>query len=170
MTFKISGLRHWRMVCAIGVTLWPAVASVGQTSAPPVLSEAVRNHVKAERLDIVTSIRGLPLGVRDELQTLFGSSTLDIAEPGAEFQGTKAGANSYAPARRLIAAGCSIDHCLVYYERAGRPNTWIVALFRWTPAATSLEWSGNARGGMGTIDNVKNAVLSGAFKGPVKVW
>ena len=126
--------------------------------------------MKAERLDIVTSVRGLPLGVRDELQTLFGSSTLDIAEPGAEFQGTNPAANRDAPTRRLIAAGCSIDHCLVYYERAGRPNTWLVALFHWTPAATRLEWSGTARGGMATIDEVKNGVLSGAFKGPVKVW
>ena len=158
------------MFGAIVLSMWSAVAAAGQTNAPPTLPEAVRSHVKAERLDVVTSVRGLPLGVRDELQTLFGSSTLDIAEPGAEFQGTKAVANPYSPTRRLIAAGCSIDHCLVYYERAGRPNTWLVALFHWTPGGTSLEWGGNARGGMTTIDEVKNAVLSGAIKGPVKVW
>jgi hypothetical protein len=164
------GYRHWCTLCAIGLSLWPVVGTCGQTTAPPALSEAVRSHVKAERLDVVTSIRGLPLGVRDELETLFGSSTLDIAEPGAEFQGADVVANPSAPTRRLIAAGCSIDHCLVYYERAGRPNTWVVALFHWTPAATRLEWGGNARGGMATIDEVKNAVLSGSFKGPVKVW
>ena len=158
------------MLLAIGVSVWSAVAAAGQTKAPPTLSETIRSHVKAERLDIVTSIRGLPLGVRDELQTLFGGSTLDIAEPGGEFQGTNAVANPYAPTRRLVAAGCSIDHCLVYYERAGRPNTWLVALFHWTPGGTRLEWGGNARGGMATIDDVKSAVLSGAFKGPVKVW
>jgi len=145
-----------------------ALSIASPTSAQ--LSETLQNHVKAERLDIVTSVRGLPLGVRDELQTLFGSSTLDIAEPGAEFQGASAAANPYGPTRRLIAAGCSIDHCLVYYERAGRPNTWVAALFHWTPAATRLEWGGNARGGMATIDEVKKAALSGAFKGPVKVW
>ena len=158
------------MLCAISLSLWPVVAAASQTSAPPSLSEAVRSHVKAERLDVVTSIRGLPLGVRDELQTLFGSSTLDIAEPGAEFQGTNSGADPSASIRRLIAAGCSIDHCLVYYERAGKPTTWIVALFHWTPGGTRLEWAGNARGGMATIDDVKKVVLSGALKGPVKVW
>lgn len=156
-----------RFACVLVAALC-ALSIARATSAQ--LPETLQNHVKAERLDIVTSIRGLPLGVRDELETLFGSSTLDIAEPGAEFQGTKTVADPAAPTRRLIAAGCSIDHCLVYYERAGRPNTWLVALFHWTPGGTRLEWSGNARGGMTTIDEVKNAFLSGAFKGPVKVW
>ena len=140
--------------------------------APPAgaqLSETVRNHLKVERLDIVTSIRGLPLGVRDELETLFGSATLDIAEPGAAFKGTNA-ADKQLPTRRLVAAGCSIDHCLVYYERAGKPLTRVAALFHWTPAATRLEWSGNARGGMTTIADVQNAVVSGAIKDPVKAW
>ena len=159
-----------RVLAAIGLSAWSVVAAAGQTSRPSGLSETLRTHLRNERLDVVTSIRGLPLGVRDELQRLFGSSSLDIAEPGAEFQGTNAGANSYAPTRRLIAAGCSIDHCLVYYERAGKPRAWVAALFHWTPAATTLEWSGKARGGMATIDDVKSAALSGAFKTPVKAW
>ena len=61
--------------------------------------------MKDERFGIVTSIRGLPLGVRDGLQTLFGSQTLDIAEPGAEFQVTDVIANPRLPIRRLVAAG-----------------------------------------------------------------
>ncbi len=52
--------------------------------------------MKDGRFGIVTSIRGLPLGVRHELQTLFGSQTLDIAEPGAEFQATNAIVNPNA--------------------------------------------------------------------------
>ena len=116
------GLRRRRLLSAIGLSVWSVVAAAGQTSPPAALSETLRTHLKAERLDIVTSIRGLPLGVRDELETLFGSSTLDIAEPGAVFQGTNA-ADKKLPTRRLVAAGCSIDHCLVYYERAGRPLT-----------------------------------------------
>jgi hypothetical protein len=149
--------------------VWPVAAAASQTNPPATLPEALRGHLKAERFDIVTSIRGLPLGVRDELETLFGSSTLDIAEPGAAFQGTDA-ADKNLPTRRLIAAGCSNDHCLVYYERAGKPRSWLAALFHWTPAATELEWAGNARGGMTTIDEVRTAVLSGVIKGPVKVW
>jgi hypothetical protein len=45
-----------------------------------------------------------------------------------------------------------------------------VALFHWTPAATRLEWGAAAPGGLKTIDDVKNAVLSGAAKGANKIW
>ena len=71
---------------------------------------------------IVTSIRGLPLGVRSGLEKLFGSGGLDIAEPGAEFQSSDEIINPRLPNRRLIAAGCSTDDCLVYYERGGTPR------------------------------------------------
>ena len=72
--------------------------------------------------------------------------------------------------RRLVAAGCSIDHCLVYYERGGIAHTWQVALFHWTPAATRFEWGGTAPGGLKTIDDVRSAVLTGLIKSPNKVW
>jgi hypothetical protein len=130
----------------------------------------LRTHVMEERFGIVTSIRGLPLGVRDELQTLFGSATLDIAEPGAEFQGSDVVVNPRLPTRRLVAAGCSISRCLVYYERAGLPRTWRVVLFHWTPAATRFEWGGVAPRGLASIEDVRKAVLSGAITGPTKVW
>ena len=134
------------------------------------LSGALRNHVKDGRFAIVTSIRGLPLGVRNELQTLFGSQTLDIAEPGAEFQVADVIVNRKLPIRRLVAAGCTIDYCLVYYERGGRAHTWHVALFHWTPAATRFEWGGTAPGDLATINDVRNAILSGGIKGPASLW
>ena len=80
-------MRRTQLLCAIGVSLWSAVVAGSQATDAGALSEALRAHVQDERFGIVTSIRGLPLGVRDGLQTLFGSRTLDIAEPGAEFQG-----------------------------------------------------------------------------------
>jgi hypothetical protein len=163
-------MRRTRPLCAIGVTLWSAVVTGSQAAPTVALSEALRAHVKNERLAIVTSIRGLPLGVREELQTLFGSQTLDIAEPGAEFQVTDVVGNRKLPIRRLVAAGCSSDHCLVYYERGGIAHTWQVALFHWTPEATRFEWGGTAPGGLATIDDVRNAVLSGAIKSPNRVW
>jgi len=43
-------------------------------------------------------------------------------------------------------------------------------LFHWTPAATRFEFGGTAPGGLATIDDVRNAVLSGAIKGPNKTW
>jgi hypothetical protein len=158
------------LLCAIGVSVWSAAVAGSQAPAPVVLSGTLRAHIKNERFDIVTSVRGLPLGVRDELQTLFGSPTLDIAEPGAAFQATDVVLEPGLPTRRLVAAGCSIDHCLVYYERGGIAHTWQAALFHWTPAMTRLEGGGNAPGGLSSIDDVRNAILSGAIKGPAKVW
>ena len=148
------------------------LVSVGaqSQSAPGVLPEVLRAHVKDERFQIVTSVRGLPLGVREELQTLFGSNTLDIADPGARFQVTDVIVDPKLPRRRLVAAGCSTDHCLVYYERGGVSHSWHVALFHWTPDATRLESGGVAPSGLASIDDVRNTVLSGAIKGPTKFW
>jgi hypothetical protein len=160
------------LLCAAGVSLLAAVVSGSQAAAPAALSESLRAHVKGERFDVVTSIRGLPLGVRDGLQTLFGSPALafDIAEPGAAFQVTDVIVTPRLPSRRLAAAGCSTDHCLVYYERGGVAHTWQVALFHWTPAATRFEGGGIAPGGLATVDEVRTAVLSGAVKGSPKFW
>jgi hypothetical protein len=116
----------------------------------------------------------LPLGVRGALQALFRSRTndiaVDIAEPGAEFQVRDGGVNSRLPVRRLVAAGCSYDHCLVYYERGGSEHTWRVALFHWTPAETRFEFGGAAPGGLVTIDDVRSAILSGAIKNIPELW
>src|SRR5262249_37191559 len=157
-------------LCAIVVSLSSVVIAGRQAAAPITLSAALRDHVKDDRFGIVTSIRGLPLGVRDELQMLFGSQTLDIAEPGAVFQVTDVTANPKLPIRRLVAAGCTIEYCLVYYERGGRGHTWHVALFHWTPAATRFEWGGTAPGGLATIDDVRDAILSGLIKAPASIW
>ena len=166
-------MRRTRLVCAIGVSLLSAVVS-GSQAAPAALSGALRAHVKNERFNIVSSIRGLPLGVREGLQMLFGGQGLDIArdiaEPGAKFQVTDVVVTPRLPIRRLIAAGCSIERCLVYYERGGIAHTWHVALFHWTPAATRFEWGGSAPGGLAIIDDVRNAILSGAIKGSARFW
>ena len=161
-------MHRTRLLCAIGLGFWSAVCAGRQAATPVALSGELRAHVQDERLQIVTSIRGLPLGVRTELQTLFDSQTLDIAEPGAEFQVN--GVNSKLPIRRLVAAGCSYEYCLVYYERGGAVRTWRVALFHWTPDATRFEWGGSAPGGLVTIDQVRSAVLSGAIKDAGEVW
>ena len=159
-----------RLLCAIGLSLWLGGIAFGQAEKSVALSGPLLAHVSNDRFGIVSSIRGLPLGVRDALQTLFGTRTLDIAEPGAEFQATDVIVKPNLPLRRLVAAGCSIDHCLVYYERGGFAHTWQVALFHWTPAATRLDWGGAAPGGLRTIDDVKKAIMSGVIKGPNKHW
>ena len=168
----VVSMRRTRVLvlCAIGLSVWSAVAAGSQVAPPTALSGTLRAHLKDARFGIVTSIRGLPLGVRDGLQTLFGVQTLDIAEPGAEFQSTEVIVNPKLPIRRLVTAGCSADYCLVYYERGGSAHTWHVALFHWTPAATRFEWGGTAPGGLATIDDVRKATLSGAIKGRAGFW
>ena len=97
-----------RLLYAIGVRLLSATTVAGQAAAPPTaLPAELRAHVQDERFGIVASLRGLPLGVRTELQTLFGSPTLDIAEPDGAFQAAGANADPGLPTRRLVAAGCS---------------------------------------------------------------
>ena len=163
-------MRRKRILCAIGVGLWSAVMAGSQVLAPVELSLELRAHLKDERFGIVTSIRGLPLGVRIGLQVLWGSPELDIAEPGAEFQVTDVIGDPTLPTRRLVAAGCSTDHCLVYYERGGTARTWQVTMFHWTPTETRFEWGGIAPGGLASIDDVRNAILSGAIKDPTNFW
>ena len=149
---------------------WPVVVAATQTAAPVVPSGQLRARVQDGRFQIVTSIRGLPLGIREELERMFGSGVLDIAEPGAEFQGSGVIRNSRLPIRRLVAAGCSYEYCLVYYERAGNARTWRVALFHWTPDATRFELGGEAPGGLVTVDDVRRAILSGAIKDAAGLW
>ena len=159
-----------QLVCAAGVSLLLAALAGHQGPSPTALSGTLRAHLKDERFGIVTSIRGLPLGVRESLQTLFKSPSLDIAEPEAEFQATDLIVTPRLPSRRLVAAGCSADHCLVYYERGGFAHTWHVALFHWTPAATRFEWGADAPGGLATIGEVQKAVLAGELKGSIGPW
>ena len=159
-----------QLVCAAGVSLLLAVLAGHQAPSPTAFSGTLRAHLKDERFGIVTSIRGLPLGVRESLQTLFKSPSLDIAEPDAEFQATDLIVTPRLPSRRLVAGGCSADHCLVYYERGGFAHTWHVALFHWTPAATRFEWGADGPGGLATIGEVQKAVLAGELKGSIGPW
>jgi hypothetical protein len=154
----------------IGVSLLLAILTGHQPPSTTTLSGPLRDHVKEERFGLVTSVRGLPLGVREALQTLFDTPSLDIADPDAAFQATDVIATPRLPSRRLVAAGCSADHCLVYYERGGFAHTWYVTLFHWTPAETRFEWGGAAPGRFASIGDVQKAVLSGEIKSSTGSW
>lgn len=143
-------------------------AAQRQTTPPATASNELRAHVRAERFQDVTSLRGLPLGVRDELQALFGGGSAAIAEPGAPFQGATAA--SGLPLRRLVVAGCSYEHCLVYYERGGGASQWRALLFHWTPEATRIDWGGAAPGGLRTLDEVRNVLVSGSSNASGEPW
>jgi len=156
-----------RSFTAIGLLLG-LVAGGSQTPAAIPLPAPLRTHIMNERFDAVTSLRGFPLGVRYQLQMLIGSQDYerDIAEPTADSQVTTPD-NPRLPLRRLAAGGCSMDHCFVYYERAG---VSLVALFYSQPTSTRFEWGGIAPRGLKSIEEVLKAVLSGAVKGPNTVW
>ena len=153
----------------VGVSLALGAMACHQGTAVP-MSGTMRAHLEAERFDTVTSIGGLPAGVQDTLRRLFGSASLDIAEPGAEFQRAGDAAGGKRPSRRLVAAGCSNDHCLVYYERRGAAPAWRVALFRWAPDASRFEWGGAAPPGLAAIGDVRHAVLTGQLESPERSW
>ena len=158
-----------RLLIIIGITLGAAATAAGQ--APAALPEDLRAHVRDGRFDTVTSIRGLPLGVRGELQNLFGTQTFDMAEAGAPFQGSSATPDLTLPSRRLVAAACSYEDCLVAYEQGRRAAlTQRVLLFHWTPAATKFEWGGTAPATLKTIDAVRRAVLSNVIKTSAGPW
>jgi hypothetical protein len=155
-------MRRTHLLCAIVMSVGVTGAAASQATEAGGLSAALRAHLQDERFAVVTSVRGLPLGVRDGLQMLFGTGALDIAEPGAEFQVGDAVGTSKLPIRRLVAAGCSKDfHCLVYYERGGVEHTWHVAMFHWSPASTRFEGGGLAPPRLATIDDVRTAILGG---------
>jgi hypothetical protein len=108
--------------------------------------------------------------VREELQRMFGSTAMAIADPGQPFQVTDVITVPSLPIRRMSVAGCSQDHCLVYYERGGIAHTWHAVLVHWTPDGTRVEAGGTAPFGIRTLDDLRNAVLSGALKGPGRYW
>ena len=153
----------------IVVSLWAAAVAAGQQPAGA-LSPALRAQLQDSTFQAVTSVRGLPLGVRDRMSTMFGG-TLDIAEPGDPFQSTDLIVSPRLPIRRMVAAACSnAFYCLVYYERGGIAMTRSVLLFHWSPKDTRFEWGSTAAGAYKTIDDVRKALLSGAIKGQVGPW
>lgn len=164
----MTGMRHAQLLVAIAVTVSSCAAAGSQATDTGELPAPLRAGLQNERFQMVTAVRGLPLGVRDGLQLLFGSQTLDIADPGAELQPT--GVTNALPTRRLVAAGCSTNYCLVYYERLGNDSSRHVTLFHWTPEATRFEWGGTAPAAMATIEEVRKAVLSGAVKASTGPW
>ena len=57
-------------------------------SPPPVLSAALRSHLKTEALAPVSRVEDLPPAVKEALRVLFKADSLEMAEPNQEFQST----------------------------------------------------------------------------------
>ena len=160
-------IAYARLLCALGLSAWSTTLG-GQAPAAGHLTQELRRHVLDGRFDVVSSLNGLPAGVRAELRMLFNSKTLDIHDAGAKPRATAQ--NAGAEARTLVAAGCSREDCLLYYEIAGGTPRWRVVLIHWTPEVTTLEWGGAAPGDLATTDEVRSALLSGRIKGSAGPW
>ena len=106
---RVRASRLSLLAVAAAVMAVAAVAEYagGQSAGTGSLPAELRAHIKDEKFGIVTAVRGLPLGVRNSLQALFGNAALDIADSGAEFQGSGGKADRSLPTRRLTTAGCS---------------------------------------------------------------
>jgi hypothetical protein len=166
-------VRRGRSGFALIIVLSCGIVAPGQSAEPSTAApEALRAHLRSERFAPLTTVAALPAGVRTGLNTLFGSKTLEMADPGAPFQATDVMVTPRLPSRRLTAAGCSPDHCLVYYERGGFAHVRYAVLFKVSPDGTRFEFGGPAAGGLGDLEAVKNAMLAGEVLGqpPSKHW
>jgi hypothetical protein len=134
------------------------------------LTAGLRDHLRSERFTAVATVAALPASVRAALNDLFGGKALDMADPGQPFQATDVMVMPRLPARRLVAAGCSPDHCVVYYERGGFAHVHQIVLFSTTDAAARLVHGGVAAGGLEDLDQVKDALASGKVMGGSKYW
>jgi len=151
---------------AAALLVMVAVVQSGQDgNAPPVLSSALRSHLRTETLSPIATVAALPVPVRNALQDLFKDKTLILADPGAPFQATDVVMGTPLPWRRMIAAGCSQDHCVVYYERGGIAHVYTIVVFKLDGAKARFEFGGAAPGGLTGIDAVKTALASGSVLG-----
>lgn len=133
------------------------------------LPRGLRGHLRGESLVAVPGVAALPADVRDGLQALWHSPRFEMAEPGAEFQVTDVIVKPNLPIRRLILAGCSADHCLIYYERGGIAHTHLVVLLR-TKGAVRFDWGGAAPRDLADLVQLKDAVISGKVRGDTGSW
>ena len=151
---------------ALAIALSGAMGTQGQSPAPPTATpDTLRTHLRTERFSPLATVAALPSGVRTGLNKLFGGKTLEMADPGAPFQATDVMVTPRLPPRRLTAAGCSPDHCLVYYERGGFAHVHYAVLFKVSPDGTRFEVGGLAPGGLADVEAVKNAMVAGEVIG-----
>ena len=155
---------------ALSLTVVSAAGGQPATPSATVIADALRTHLRGERFSPLTTVAALPAGLRQALSQLFNAPTLDMADPGAPFQATDVMITPRLPARRLVAAGCSADHCLVYYERGGFVHVHQIVLFGKTDTAFRFVEGGVAPGGLSDLEQVKDALLSGKITGGSKYW
>ena len=139
-------------------------------SVPSTLPASARAHLKSATLAPIVHVGDLPAAVRRALTALFDSERLEMAEPGAAFQSTDVIVTPDLPVRRLIAAGCTRDLCLVHYERGGVAHSYQVVLFSISKEKARPQWGGLTSGSVPSLAELKSLVLEGRVRGPVPNW
>lgn len=153
-----GALRCWPILLAL---LAAGTAWAGETGPLP---RSLRGHLRSEQFVPVSGVAALPAAVRDGLQVLWHSPKFELAEPGADYQVTDVITNPNLPTRRLILAGCSADHCIIYYEHGGIAHTHTVVLFQ-TKGDVRFEWGGAAPRDLVDLAQVQTAVVNGTIRG-----
>jgi hypothetical protein len=83
--------------------LWLGAVACHRADPPLPIPGTLWVHLKDDVRPPVTSIGGLSLGVADALRRLYGTPSLDIADPGAELPAPRTGARGTGlPSRRLV--------------------------------------------------------------------
>jgi hypothetical protein len=159
------------VVAVVAFVILGAWALRGQPKASDTgFTPALRDHVRGERFAPVATVAALPANVRDALHDLFGGKALEMADPGQPFQATDVMVTPRLPARRLVSAGCSVDHCLVYYERGGFARVHHIVLFSTADSPARLVHGGVAAGGLTDLEQVRDALVGGKVMGDSKYW
>ena len=138
---------------------------VARPAAPTVsiVTTALQDAREGRRSsDSITSIEGCLLGsCATNSSRLWRADPRHRARQEPSFRSPARSAIRQWLTRRLVAAGVAADHhCLVYYERGGRLD------LRWCAVSLDrrrrLTRGGATAAGARTIDDVRNAVVSGA--------
>jgi hypothetical protein len=156
--------------CRLTACVFLLLAASSSSAGSDDLPGAVAEDLRAVTFVAVKSVAGLPESARLGLARLFGSDSLEMADPGAEFQATDVITKPNLPARRLGVAGCSPRHCIVYYERGGIAHTWSVVILQVPRSPAALLWGGSAPGGLADLNALKQALLSGRVKARTGYW
>ena len=158
----------WLMI-VLSLTWVPADGQPAP-DVPHGVPEQLRAHIGAETFTPLAGVGALPDPVKAALAQLFGTKSLDLAEPGAPFQATDMVVDPRLPWRRLIAAGCAADHCLVHYERGGFVHVYQVVVLSRQGDGVRFVWGGAVGGPIPNVHGVKDALATGKVLGQTKYW
>jgi hypothetical protein len=153
------------------LALLPALMHTPAPQTQPAgLPEPLRAHIGGEAFAPLTTVAALPKGLKDELARLFREKSLQLADPGAPFNATDVVGPKLLPFRRLIAAGCAGDHCLVHYEKGGFAHVYQVVVLSRQGDTLRFVWGGSVAGPIPSVQAVRDALAAQKVLGQKDYW